>query len=166
VKDRSGTNKYLRKIKVNLGTKIGICILTYSVAIRYSTTWRVGSDTQYRTIESQNNTYFYATGWLPTDAILNMFAWSSVHRDATICYHYSSNLLLLSAHKNYYSWIYMTASVPRQRKEFQHGWWFHLTAYSSYYQWKTPWSTADDCHLRTSTNNTTQTSSKITLKIH
>ena len=32
VKDSSHANKYLRKIQVNLGTKVGICISTYSNA--------------------------------------------------------------------------------------------------------------------------------------
>ena len=32
VKDRSHANKYLRNIKVNLRTKVGICISTYSNA--------------------------------------------------------------------------------------------------------------------------------------
>jgi len=42
VKDRSHANKYLRKIKVTLRTKVGICISTYSNAdiICYSATWR------------------------------------------------------------------------------------------------------------------------------
>jgi len=39
VKDRSRANKYLGKIKVNLRTKVGICISTYSNAdvVCYST---------------------------------------------------------------------------------------------------------------------------------
>ena len=38
VKDRSRANKYLRKIKVNLRSKVGLCISTYSNAdvVRYS----------------------------------------------------------------------------------------------------------------------------------
>jgi len=42
VKDRSRANKYLRKIKVNLQTKVEICISTYSNAdvVCYSATWQ------------------------------------------------------------------------------------------------------------------------------
>jgi len=42
VKGRSHATKYLRKIKVNLRTKVGICISTCSVAdvVCYSATWR------------------------------------------------------------------------------------------------------------------------------
>jgi len=42
LKDRSHANKYLRKIKVNIGNKIGICISAYSNAdvICYSATWQ------------------------------------------------------------------------------------------------------------------------------
>jgi len=42
VKDSSHANKYLRKIKINLWTKVEICISTYSNAdvMCYSATWR------------------------------------------------------------------------------------------------------------------------------
>jgi len=42
VKDSSHGNKYLRKIKINLRTKVEICISTYSNAdaVCYSATWR------------------------------------------------------------------------------------------------------------------------------
>ena len=42
LKDRSHANKSLRKIKVNIGNKIGICISAYSNAdvICYSATWQ------------------------------------------------------------------------------------------------------------------------------
>jgi len=43
VKDSSPANKYLRKIKINLRTKVEVCIWTYSNAdvICYSATWRM-----------------------------------------------------------------------------------------------------------------------------
>ena len=43
VKDRSHANKCLRKIKINLRTKVEICISTYSNAdvVCYSATWRM-----------------------------------------------------------------------------------------------------------------------------
>ena len=42
VKDSSHGNKYLRKIKLNLRTKVEICISTYVNAdvVCYSATWR------------------------------------------------------------------------------------------------------------------------------
>jgi len=42
VKDSSRADKYLRKIKINLRTKVEICISTYSNAdgVCYSATWR------------------------------------------------------------------------------------------------------------------------------
>jgi len=42
VKDSSNANKYLRKIKVNRQTEVGICISTYSNAdvVCYGATWR------------------------------------------------------------------------------------------------------------------------------
>jgi len=42
VKDSSHATKYLRKIKINLQTKVEICISTYSNAdvVCYSATWQ------------------------------------------------------------------------------------------------------------------------------
>ena len=43
VKDTSHANKYLRKIKINLRTKVEICISAYSNAdaVCYSSSWQM-----------------------------------------------------------------------------------------------------------------------------
>jgi len=43
MKDSSHANKYLRKIEINLQTKVEICISTYSKAdvVCYSSSWRM-----------------------------------------------------------------------------------------------------------------------------